>query len=503
MEQEKAAVDIEKIRQAIKSGIPITITTWTLPHEMGIYMEDVLRVFLNEVGQSQMVDNLAYCLKELTNNAKKANTKRVYFEDKGLDINDPDDYAEGMKNFKVETVNNIKYYLQQQRRRDMYIKFSLQTKNSKLKIEVRNKNELTVFEYKRIHDKITRGLQYETVAQGMNDLLDDSEGAGLGLVIMILVLRKIGLTEDNYQVLSENGETITRLILPFDAQTLETMNILSQKYVSLIDGLPEFPENIQKINNLISRPESTMGEIAQAISNDVSLTGELLKLVNSAAFALPTPCLSIPDAVKMVGIRGIRNLLFSIGSMKALMVDSNPRFRKMWDHAYQIAFYAYNMAHNFFTSPADKTNVEDSYVCGLLHDMGKIIFETAHKDVLKKINDMCKERGVSKDMFEKMVAGVNHGEVGALIAEKWNFPEVIVNVIRYHHDPESAPEESRRITALVNFADMAVHYSEGDIAFDQMDSEVLKVFKITTEAQLKKICDKLDQAYKNAQQKGS
>ena len=499
-QKEQVSIDINKIRQAIKSGIPICITTYTLPHEMEVYMGEVLKVFLEEVGQSQMKENLAYCLKELTNNAKKANTKRVYFEEKGLNIEDPADYEEGMKDFKTETLNNIRYYLGQQRRRGLYIKFILQTKNNKVKVEVRNKASLTVFEYKRIHDKISRGQQYNSIEEGINSLLDDSEGAGLGLVIMILVLRKIGLTEENYQVLSENGETITRLILPFSQKTLSDMNVLSKQYVDLIEGLPEFPENIQRINKLINNPDSKMSEIAQAISNDVSLTGELLKLVNSAAFALNTPCTSISDAVKLVGIRGIRNLLYSIGSMEVLMVESDPNKRKLWEHAYQIAFYAFNMARNFCTRSDDKTAVEDSYVCGLLHDMGKIIFETAHKNVLKKIKKMCDERNLDTDMFEKLVAGVNHGEVGALIAEKWNFPDVIVNVIRYHHDPGSAPKEFQRITGIINLADMAVHYTNDVIGFDQIDPYVLKEFDITNEEQFKKICDRLNNVFQTARE---
>ena len=82
----KVAIDVNKIKMAIQAGIPLSITTYTLPHEMEIYMKDVLTAFLNELNQEQMVEYLNYCLEELINNAKKANTKRVYFEDKHLDI---------------------------------------------------------------------------------------------------------------------------------------------------------------------------------------------------------------------------------------------------------------------------------------------------------------------------------------------------------------------------------------------------------------------------------
>lgn len=494
MAEEKIQVDVSKIRTAIQAGIPLIITSYTLPHEMEEYMSSVLTCFIEELGQGQMRDCLTYCLRELVNNAKKANTKRVYFEDKELNINDKNDYDLGMKTFKTDTLNNIKYYLKQQQKKGLYIKVLFQTRNNKIKIEVKNKAELTVFEYKRIHDKIARGLKYESVEEGISEVLDNTEGAGLGIVIMVLILRRVGLTDENFQVLSENGETITRMILPFSKKMTQDVFELSKTFVDLIEGLPEFPENIQEINNLINNPDSKMSDIATRISNDVSLTGELLKLVNSAAFSLPAPCTSISDAVKFAGLRGIRNLLFSIGTMDSLMLKNEEDKKRMWDHSYKVAFYSYNMARNLCRG--DKTCIDDSYVCGLLHDIGKIVFENAHPAVIQKIEAMCNARGLSKDLFEKLVAGMNHGEVGAMIAEKWNFPEVIVNVIRFHHSPTEVPEQFRKITCLVYLADMIVHYGEGQVSFEQIDADVLKMFGLDTEDKVLAINSRLSKSFK-------
>ncbi|MFA6938493.1 MAG: HDOD domain-containing protein, partial [Treponema sp.] len=337
--KDEITIDTSKIKMAIQAGIPLSITTYTLPHKMEMYMDEVLTAFLNELNQNQMVEYLTYCLEELMNNAKKANTKRVYFEDKKLDITNQHDYEVGMQDFKANTMNNLKYYLSQQKAEGLYIKLILQTKNNKIKIEVRNNVELTYFEYKRIHDKLSRAQQYTSIDQVISQVLDETEGAGLGLIIMILMLEKIGLTEENYQVLCQNGETITRLILPLNEKTQKDISLLSHEFVNLIDELPQFPENITTINRLLNDPDSKMSDIAMHISNDVSLTVELLKLVNSAAFALASPCRSISDAVKLVGLRGIRNLLYSIGSMQNLMVNNDTDNKKLWTHAYRVAFY--------------------------------------------------------------------------------------------------------------------------------------------------------------------
>ena len=490
-------VDSAKISKAINSGIPLTITTYTLPHEMEVYMGDVLTTFLTELDQKQMVEYLNYCLNELITNAKKANTKRIYFKQKNLDITNADDYDLGLKTFKEDTLNNINYYLGLQKKAGLYVKLILQVRNNKIKIEVRNNSSLTVFEYKRIHDKLSRAQQYTSIEDALSQILDDSEGAGLGLVIMILMLEKIGLTEENFQTLCENGETITRIILPLSEKTQKQIDIISAEFVKLIDSLPQFPEKNTAINKLLNDPDSKMSDIAMQISNDVSLTGELLKMVNSAAFALASPCHSITDAVKLVGLRGIKNLLFSIGTMQTFKAVSGDK-ADLWTHAYQVAFYSYNLARNFFAGK--RAIIEDSYICGLLHDMGKIIFETSHPDLLEKAKAVCESKGISADLIERLIAGVNHGEIGSEVAKKWNFPEVIVNVIKYHHDPEDAPDDVKSLTSIVYLADILTYYQTDEVAFYQIDSEILKLFKISNEDQLKKISDKLQASFKKDQE---
>ena len=379
-----------------------------------------------------------------------------------------------------------------QKKAGLYVKFVLQARNNKIKIEVRNNSELTVEEYKRMHDKLSRAQQYTSVDQAMTQVLDETEGAGLGLIIMILMLEKIGLTEENFQILCENGETITRIILPLDEKTQKNLSVVSREFVNLIDELPQFPDSVMRINRLLNNPDSKMSEIATLISSDISLTSDLLKLVNSATFALASPCRSISDAVKLVGIRGIKNMILSVSSMNVLNTLGEET-KALWTHAYRVAFYTYNLARNFCSS--NRTIVEDSYICGLLHDMGKLIFETTHPAYINRIKDICAQKGIQPDIFETLVAGINHGEIGALIAEKWNFPEVIVSVIRHHHEPDLAPENVKKLTEIVYLSDMLAHYQEKDIDFYQFDQEVLANFHITNEIQLQKISNSLEKAF--------
>lgn len=488
-------IDSEKIKTAIRTGIPISIKTYTLPHDMEVYMGEILSLFLTELNQPHMIQYLTYSLNELVVNAKKANTKRIYFQEKNLDIFNLDDYNIGMKTFKNDTLNNIKYYLQKQKDAGLYVKLILQIQNNTIKIEVKNNSKITPFELERINQKLAQAKQFDSIQDALTTVLDDSEGAGLGLVILILMLEKIGMSKENFQTITNETETITRITLPLSEETQKEIDTISKEFSNAIQDLPQFPQNIEKLNKLLDSDDSKISDIANQISNDVALTGELLKTVNSAAFALQTPCSSISDAVKMIGTRGIKNMLYSIGSLNIFAAQTKKN-EDLWKHSYQVAFYSYNLAKNFCKS--DNSVVEDSFVCGLLHDMGKVIFETNCPEYIENVKKICKDKITSLDLFEKIISGVNHGEIGAKIAEKWNFPESIINVIRFHHSPGNAPEAAKTLTTIIYIADLMVHYHNSDIQYSQIDKNILKQFNITCESQFQQIAEKLKNVFENS-----
>ena len=490
----KVDIDTEKVKTAIRTGIPISITTYTLPHDMEMYMGEILSLFLTELNQTHMIQYLTYSLNELVVNAKKANTKRIYFKEKNLNIFDLNDYNKGMKTFKNDTLNNINYYLKLQKDAGLYVRLILQVKNNNIKIEVRNNSKITPFEKERIQQKLEQAQQYESIQDALTTVLDDSEGAGLGLVILILMLEKIGMTKENFQTITNDTETITRITLPLSEETQKEIDTISEEFSNAIQDLPQFPQNIEKLNKLLDSDDSKISDIANQISNDVALTGELLKTVNSAAFSLQTPCSNIADAVKMIGTRGIKNMLYSIGSLNIFAAQTKKN-EDLWKHSYQVAFYSYNLAKNFCKS--DNSVVEDSFVCGLLHDMGKVIFETNCPEYLENVKKICKDKITSLDLFEKIISGVNHGEIGAKIAEKWNFPESIINVIRFHHSPENAPEATKILAAIIYIADLMVHYHNSDIQYCQIDKNILEKFNITCENQFQQIADKLKTVFES------
>jgi putative nucleotidyltransferase with HDIG domain len=206
---------------------------------------------------------------------------------------------------------------------------------------------------------------------------------------------------------------------------------------------------------------------------------------------LPKRVDNIVEAVKLVGLKGLRNLLYTHGSQK-ILGSKYTEMRTMWLHAYRTAFYAYNLAKSFRKR---RDILDDVYVGGILHDLGQIIIASLRPDLLESIKKFCKEKEIPSKLLESFSMGLNHAEVGALIAKKWNFPEQLVAAIRFHHSPMECPEEYRDVVFSVYLANSIADLERERIVHDQIDSRVLLDFGITDNVQLDRIQSRLAAAF--------
>lgn len=205
-------INNNQIIEAVSSQSPIELVVEGLPRSVEDY-NNVLISFLKVCNHSELTDKLVYCLGELLSNADKANVKRVYFKEKGLDIKNPKDYEIGMKSFLEDTFNNYSYYKWLKEKENLYVKLILLKKDNKIIIKTINNSTLTELEHDRIMERIDNAKKFNSLAEALMTV-DSSEGAGLGIVSIILILKKIGLDKTAFNVSCENGETITGITLP-------------------------------------------------------------------------------------------------------------------------------------------------------------------------------------------------------------------------------------------------------------------------------------------------
>ncbi|MBO7174630.1 MAG: HDOD domain-containing protein [Spirochaetaceae bacterium] len=487
-EQELRLVNPQIIQDMIQKEIPISVTVYHLTPEMKHYLQKIVATVLHQMRQDATIDYIVYCLSELIDNSQRANAKRIYFHEQNLDIFNPQDYHNGMETFKTDFIANQSRYQSYQEERGLSVTMTLLVKDESLYLEVANSTKLTVFEYKRIHDRIARALDSQNPAQIFSHI-NEQEGAGLGLISITLMLQKFGISEDNIQIISQEDSTAIKIKLPQNMDEYQYISAISKEIAESLQNIPQLPENISKISRLLDDPTSQMGEIIDLIQQDVTLSADLLKLVNSASFRAKKTPTNIEDSVKMVGLRGIRNMIYAIGSLQNLTPVTKTK-KALWSHAHVVASYSLALAYKFYST--NKKIVSDAYVCGLLHDIGKILFEAAHPETLQNLLDFCHTKHIPPRVYEKIIGGANHGEIGALITTKWNFPEVITAAIEFHHTPHAAPECHRKLVEIVYLANIFCHYQNQSIPFRHIDPTILSSFGITEEKQFQQLIKEID-----------
>lgn len=466
-----------RIIHAAKNQLPYEVTSYTLPMETEIYLEEILTLFLEELGQLELKDHLVYCLRELTVNAKKANTKRAYFKELGLDINDAVQYEKGMKTFKEDTLSKIDHYLQLQEKMGLYIKVTFQVKDRVLYLKVRNNVPINHRELTRVYDRIARSRVFNSMEDAFREVLDDSEGAGLGIVIMILMLRKMGLGETAYDLDSVGNETVATLAIPISKVKLEKINLVAEEVVKVIDSLPPFPENIRRVQKMLEDENVDLNKVAKNMSMDPGLAADLLKFVNSAHTGMRRKISSLEEAVRIIGIRGLQTMLYPYGAQKVLskLLKDQEEITK---EAYKVSFYASELARQLKLSRDIQSNAQ---IGGLMHNLGRAVITLVHPEVHKKIARFCKERNISTDVFEDLTSGATQSEIGARIAEKWNFPEFLVEVIRYQSHPHHSQKQYQALVALIYLAVNILYVEKGYQSYMQISKPILRAFKIESE----------------------
>jgi HD-like signal output (HDOD) protein len=129
--------------------------------------------------------------------------------------------------------------------------------------------------------------------------------------------------------------------------------------------------------------------------------------------------------------------------------------------------------------------MDEAYLGALLIDMGKIVLINLHPAVMAAIEAFCAEKKIGSELLEELLDGANHAEIGALLAERWQFPPALVATIRWHHHPGGAPRGLNEVRLhVVGLAACLVAIDYGEMAWDQVGQDLRRRFNITREDQV-------------------
>jgi hypothetical protein len=204
-----------QLATALERGKPIRIVTHAMLRKTEIALHDSLADILDFYGMSRLMEILYTALKEMAVNAVKANMKRVVFQEHGLDVHNPEDAVRGHGFFK-ERINGgrMSEFARTSRKLGyaVYVDFLL-FKDAMI-VEIRNNALITLEENRRLRDKLARSMKYEDVAQFYLDYADDTEGAGLGMTMITVMLKKENIDPHCFTVFDDGDQTVARLEIP-------------------------------------------------------------------------------------------------------------------------------------------------------------------------------------------------------------------------------------------------------------------------------------------------
>ncbi len=231
--------------------------------------------------------------------------------------------------------------------------------------------------------------------------------------------------------------------------------------------MPSLSTTVGKVMEICSRTDASPNELNRVISLDPVLTGQVLKLINSAYYSLMNKVTSLTRAITMLGMNTVKNMALSTAIIRSVTRAKKSKAlptKKFWAHSIATGVCAKLLAK---ANGVPIMECEEFFVAGLLHDLGKMPFGDEYIEVLHSARD--EQRPLIE--LEQELIGTDHQQVGRLIAEKWKLNEVMTNAICYHHDVDSAPEQQKVLVAYIALANMYANIHDLGYAGDPFPRE--------------------------------
>ncbi|NOX32492.1 MAG: HDOD domain-containing protein [Deltaproteobacteria bacterium] len=232
-----------------------------------------------------------------------------------------------------------------------------------------------------------------------------------------------------------------------------------------IDQLKPIPQTALKIFRMFQSAHHHITDISLELSKDQVLSGQTLKICNSALFAGMVKIDSLKDAVLLMGedmliksvITAAVNTYYNQTGISGYSLCKGGLFF----HAVGVASTAEKIAKK-----SGKFSAKSAYSAGLLHDIGKVVLDQYIADYsplfFRKLNQE-NENFISS---EKKLLGITHSEAGAFLAKKWKFSDALCEVIQLHHTPEKA-KENKDLAYIIYLSDLLMEKFNAGLSIEK------------------------------------
>jgi len=221
-----------------------------------------------------------------------------------------------------------------------------------------------------------------------------------------------------------------------------------------IRNLPTLPSIIEGLRKEVRNPQTDARRVASIIEDDPSMMARILKVVNSAFYGGIEPITSVQQAVARMGFNAVNNIAMSTSVFSSFGKDGETNFdrQEFWRHCI-VTGIAANVIYKKASGHLGRRYTSDIlHLAGLLHDIGKIIFEQFFHDEFIKALALSYEKKIPLFEAETEIIKANHAEVGAWLGVKWNLSHELIQTISLHHNPMTADDETKELAMLCHAA---------------------------------------------------
>lgn len=249
-----------------------------------------------------------------------------------------------------------------------------------------------------------------------------------------------------------------------------------------IEKMPPLSPVVHKIIIVANDVTSSAQNLTDVIQLDPVLTAKVIRMVNSAYFGLPQEIKSLKQAVVMLGLNTIKNTALSSALMGKIAIKKGAiDSEEFWKHSIGVATASKLIAQRL---GIDKKLLEEYFIAGLIHDIGKVLMNNFFPDELNQIIEASQSKGGSIIEIEKSILGLTHEEIGIAIGKKWNFENNLLYAVGKHHVP-IVKGDSALYSMVVHIADVFVKVLKvgfsGNYVIDPIDDEIWKALSLNEE----------------------